>query len=84
MDKLHHIYDSAWEAAHNVALKVIDGGLLHQDAPYSPHVSHRLAHDMPDLTGRLPLTLPWDKAQPVDPEKHYVWLYDNTAFVASS
>lgn len=84
MEKLHHIYDSAWEAAHNVALKVIDGGLLHQDAPFSPGVPHWLAEDMPDLTERIPLTLPWDRIHPIDPEQHYVWLFDNTAFKASS
>jgi len=79
MEKLQLIYDSALEAAHNVALSIIDGGLLHQDAPFSPPVSADLAADMPDLIDRLPLTLPWDKVRPVDPHLHYVWLFDNVA-----
>ena len=80
MQTLQHVADSVWEAAQNVALEVIDGKRLHEDAPWSPHVPVELARIMPDLTGRLPITLPWQTPKPVDPKLHYVWLMDNTAF----
>jgi len=80
MEALQHAADSAWEAAQHVAINVIDGSMIHCEAPDSPDVSNELADSMPDLTGRLTLTLPWSRATSVNPEKHYVWILDNTAF----
>lgn len=80
MEIINNVHEAAWEAAHNVALHVLDGSLLHHDAPWSPDVPDYLEATMPPLAGRLPLTLPWSRISPVNPEKDHVWLLDNTAF----
>lgn len=84
MDTLRHAADSAWEAAQNVALDVVDGSLIHKESPFSPDVPEHLAHNMPDLTGRLSFTFPWTKPSAIDPANDYVWILDNTAFRSAS
>lgn len=52
---------------------------LHEDSEWSAPVPRALAKDMPCLPDRF---IPsWSKtSKPVDPARHDVWLFDNTAF----
>lgn len=62
------------------AVEVFSGGGIDRENPFSPDVPEDLRGWLPDLFGRFPVVLPWEKPQPVDPALHTVWIFDNTAF----
>lgn len=68
------------DQGHRAAVEVFSGGGIERENPFSPDVPDDLRHWLPDLFGRFPIVLPWEKPQPVDPALHNVWIFDNTAF----
>lgn len=61
---------------------LLSAGEIERSSPWSPSIGIELHHSMPDLFDRFPITWPWEKAKPVDPALHTVWILDNTAFRA--
>ncbi|KAI9691284.1 MAG: hypothetical protein M1820_009782 [Bogoriella megaspora] len=80
MEYLNQLGTAALKAGHELAVNVVNGHEINKDAPFSPEVPLDLKNSMPDLLDRFCLVLPGDHSKPVDPEKHSVWILDNTAF----
>ncbi|KAF2169773.1 hypothetical protein M409DRAFT_20187 [Zasmidium cellare ATCC 36951] len=76
MDFLKEVVDVGRRAT----VDALQSSQIDEDSPFSPEVPEELRSFMPDLFDRFPLVFPWNKAEPVDPALHTVWLLDNTAF----
>ncbi|KAK3113414.1 hypothetical protein LTR53_009316 [Teratosphaeriaceae sp. CCFEE 6253] len=76
MELLRDVVDQGRRAA----VDLLHGQQINHSAPFSPDVPEDLRNWLPDLFDRFPIVLPWEKARPVDPALHSVWILDNTAF----
>ncbi len=76
MNFLHDLFDSG----RRTVVQVFSAGGIARDSPNSPDVPEDLRSWLPDLFDRFPIVFPWQKALPVDPALHNVWILDNTAF----
>ena len=73
-------FKDVWDQGRRAAVDVLHGSSIDHSSPHSPDVPEDLRQTMPDLYDRFPIVMPWEKAQPIDPALHNVWLLDNTAF----
>lgn len=69
-----------WDQGRRTVVDVFSFGGIERDSPQSPDVPEDLRTWLPDLFDRFPVVFPWEKAKPVDPALHNVWILDNTAF----